>query len=53
VGEGKRLNNGEIPPLRVKVGDKVIFNKYAGTEIELDGEKYLIMSEDEVLAILE
>ena len=53
VGEGKRLNNGEIVPLKVKVGDKVIFNKYAGTEVELDGEKYLIMSEDEVLAILE
>jgi chaperonin GroES len=53
VGEGKRLNNGEIAPLKVKVGDKVIFNKYAGTEVELDGEKYLIMSEDEVLAILE
>jgi len=53
VGEGKRLNNGEIASLRVKVGDKVVFNKYAGTEVELDGEKYLIMSEDEVLAILE
>lgn len=41
-----------LPP-KGKGGDKVIFNKYAGTEIELDGEKYLIMSEDEVLAILE
>ncbi|ADC90075.1 chaperonin Cpn10 [Thermocrinis albus DSM 14484] len=53
VGEGKLLNNGQIVPLKVKVGDKVVFNKYAGTEVELDGEKYLIMSQDEVLAILE
>ncbi len=53
VGEGKLLNNGEIKPLKVKEGDVVLFNKYAGTEVELDGEKYLIMSEDEVLAIVE
>ncbi|WP_333784469.1 co-chaperone GroES [Thermocrinis sp.] len=53
VGEGKLLNNGQIVSPKVKVGDKVIFNKYAGTEVELDGEKYLIMSEDEVLAIIE
>lgn len=37
----------------MKKGDKVVFNKYAGTEVELDGEKYLIMSEDEVLAVIE
>ncbi|WP_029551683.1 co-chaperone GroES [Thermocrinis jamiesonii] len=53
VGEGKLLNNGQIVSPKVKVGDKIIFNKYAGTEVELDGEKYLIMSEDEVLAIIE
>jgi chaperonin GroES len=53
VGEGKLLNNGEIKPLKVKEGDVVLFNKYAGTEVELDGEKYLVMSEDEVLAIVE
>jgi len=53
VGEGKLLNNGQIVPPKVKVGDKIIFNKYAGTEVELDGEKYLIMSLDEVLAIIE
>ena len=53
VGEGKLLQNGEIKPLRVKVGDYVVFNKYAGTEVELEGEKYLILSEEEVLAILE
>ncbi len=53
VGEGKLLNNGDLKPLKVKEGDVVLFNKYAGTEVELDGEKYLIMSEDEVLAIVE
>jgi len=53
VGDGKLLNNGQVVAPKVKPGDKVVFNKYAGTEIELDGEKYLIMSEDEVLAIIE
>ena len=51
VGEGKLLQNGQQVPPKVKPGDKVMFNKYAGTEVELDGEKFLIMSEDEVLAI--
>ncbi|MCS7278011.1 MAG: co-chaperone GroES [Aquificaceae bacterium] len=53
VGEGKLLQNGQQVPPKVKPGDKVVFNKYAGTEVEVDGEKYLIMSEDEVLAIVE
>ena len=53
VGEGKLLQNGQQVPPKVKPGDKVVFNKYAGTEVELDGEKFLIMSEDEVLAIIE
>ncbi len=53
VGDGKVLQNGQVLPPKVKVGDKVVFNKYAGTEVELDGEKFLIMSEDEVLAIIE
>ncbi|MEJ7555159.1 MAG: co-chaperone GroES [Aquificaceae bacterium] len=53
VGEGKLLQNGQQVPPKVKPGDKVVFNKYAGTEVELDGEKFLIMSEDEVLAIVE
>jgi len=52
VGEGKPLENGQIRPLRVKEGDYVVFNKYAGTEVELEGKKYLILSEEEVLAIL-
>lgn len=53
VGEGKLLQNGQQVSPKVKPGDKVVFNKYAGTEVELEGEKLLIMSEDEVLAILE
>ncbi|MDW8095193.1 MAG: co-chaperone GroES [Aquificaceae bacterium] len=53
VGEGKVLQNGEKLKPAVKPGDKVVFNKYAGTEVELEGEKYLIMSEDEILAIVE
>ncbi|MCS7263021.1 MAG: co-chaperone GroES [Aquificaceae bacterium] len=53
VGEGKLLQSGQQVSLRVKPGDKVVFNKYAGTEVELDGEKYLIMSEEEILAVVE
>ncbi len=53
VGDGKVLSNGQVQKPVVKAGDKVLFNKYAGSEVELDGEKYLVMSEDEVLAIIE
>ncbi|MBP8612507.1 MAG: co-chaperone GroES [Candidatus Atribacteria bacterium] len=52
VGSGTLLDNGQRVPLEVKVGDTVIFSKYAGTEVKLDDEKYLIISEKEVLAIL-
>lgn len=52
VGSGRLLDNGKKAELEVKVGDTVIFSKYAGTEIKLDGEKYLILSESDVLAIL-
>lgn len=52
VGKGKTLENGQKIPLEVKVGDMVIFSKYAGTEVKLDGEKYLILTESDVLAIL-
>jgi chaperonin GroES len=52
VGSGRLLDNGKKVELEVKVGDTVIFSKYAGTEIKLDGEKYLILSESDVLAIL-
>lgn len=53
VGTGKRLDNGELAALSVKKGDEVIFTSYAGTEIKLDGDEVLIMSEDDVLAIVE
>jgi chaperonin GroES len=53
VGPGKRDDSGKPIPLDVKAGDRVLFSKYAGTEVKLDGEEHLIISEDEVLAILE
>ncbi len=52
VGEGKANDKGERTPLTVKAGDKVIFTSYAGTEIKLDDEEYLIMKEDDILAII-
>mgnify|MGYP000949119573 CR=1 FL=1 len=51
VGSGKRAKDGTIIPFTVKVGDNVIFGKYSGNDIELDGEKYKILAEDEILAI--
>ena len=53
VGQGKRLENGKVVPLDVKPGDRILFGKYSGSEIKLDGEEYQIMREDEVLGILE
>ena len=53
VGEGKKLDNGERVPLDVKEGDRVLFGKYAGTEIKLDGDEYLIMREDDILGVIE
>ncbi len=53
VGEGKLLENGEIKPLKVKVGDKVIYSKYAGNDIVVDGEELIILREDDILAIIE
>lgn len=53
VGDGRILDNGQKQPLTVKVGDKILFSKYAGTEIKIKGEEYLIMREDDVLAIIE
>ena len=52
VGEGRILENGQKVPLTVKVGDEVIFGKYAGTEIEIDDEKYLVMREEDIYAIV-
>jgi chaperonin GroES len=53
VGEGKKLDSGERVPLDIKEGDRVLFGKYAGTEIKLDGEEYLIMREDDILGVIE
>jgi chaperonin GroES len=53
VGQGKRLENGKVVALDVKAGDRILFGKYSGSEIKLDGEEYVIMREDEVLGILE
>jgi len=53
VGEGKLLADGKIRPLNVKVGDKVIFGKYSGTEFKFDGQEYLISREEELLGIIE
>jgi chaperonin GroES len=53
VGEGKLLENGNRLPLDVKVGDRVLFGKYSGTEIKIDDEEFLIMREDEILGIVE
>ncbi len=53
AGNGKILDNGEVRPLDVKAGDTVIFSKYAGTEIKLDGEELLMMREDDLLGVIE
>ena len=52
VGKGKSNDEGKVFPLDVKAGDKILFGKYSGSEIKLDGEEYLIMREEEVLGIL-
>ena len=53
LGDGKRLDNGERVAFSVKKGDEVIFTSYAGTEVKIDGEELMIMSEDDVLAVVE
>lgn len=53
VGEGKRNENGEIIPMSVKVGDVVLFKKYGPDEIEIEGKKYLVGEEEDVLAIIQ
>ena len=52
IGSGKTLDNGQKVPLEVKVGDRVLFAKYAGTEVKIDGEEYMVLKESDVLAIL-
>ncbi|WP_437639558.1 co-chaperone GroES [Sorangium sp. So ce854] len=53
VGNGKVLKDGKVRPLEVKVGDKVLFGKYSGTEVKLDGEEHVLLREDDVLAVTE
>ena len=53
VGKGKVNDDGKRVPLDVRAGDRILFGKYAGQEIKLDGEEYLIMKEDDVLAVIE
>ena len=53
VGKGKVLDNGKQVPLEVKKGDRVLFAKYGGTDIKIDGEEHLIMREDDIIAIVE
>jgi len=53
VGSGKRLDSGDKAPMTLKEGDRVLFTSYAGTEIKIEGEEYLIMKEDDILAVLE
>jgi len=53
VGKGKRLEDGEVVPLDVQAGDRILFGKYSGSEIKVDGEEFLIMREDDVLGVIE
>ena len=53
VGKGKILESGEVRPLDLKAGDKVLFGKYSGTEVKVEGEDLLVMREDDVMAVIE
>ena len=53
VGKGKVNDDGKLTPLDVKVGDKILFGKYSGTEVKLNGEEHLIMREDDILGVIE
>ncbi|MDX1606223.1 MAG: co-chaperone GroES [Candidatus Competibacterales bacterium] len=53
VGNGKLLDNGEVRALDVKPGDKVLFGKYSGNEVKLEGDELVVMREDEIMAVLE
>lgn len=53
AGNGKKTEEGKVLPLDVKVGDTVLFGKYAGTEVKVDGEDFLMMREDDILAVVE
>jgi len=53
VGPGKQLDNGQIAPMSVKIGDQVVFKKYSPDEIKIDGDDYLILDENDIVAVLE
>jgi chaperonin GroES len=53
VGKGKILENGDIRPLDLKVGDKILFGKYSGTEVKMDGDELVVMREEDVMAVVE
>jgi chaperonin GroES len=53
VGQGKVMDNGEVRKLELKKGDKVLFGKYSGTEVKVEGEELLVMREDDVMAVIE
>ncbi|MBK8011941.1 MAG: co-chaperone GroES [Deltaproteobacteria bacterium] len=53
VGNGKTLEDGKVRALEVKVGDRILFGKYSGTEIKIEGDEHIILREDEVLGVLE
>ncbi len=52
IGSGKQLDNGQVRALDVKVGDKVLFGKYAGNEVKVDGEEVIVMREEDIMGIL-
>jgi chaperonin GroES len=53
VGNGKKTEDGKVIPVDLKAGDKVLFGKYSGTEVKVEGEEYLIMREDDILGVIE
>jgi chaperonin GroES len=53
VGKGKILENGDVRPLDVKIGDSVLFGKYSGTEIKVEGDELLVMREEDIMAVIE
>jgi chaperonin GroES len=53
VGHGKPLDNGQVRPMDVKVGDKVLFGKYSGSEVKIDGQELLVMREEDIMAVLD
>jgi chaperonin GroES len=53
IGNGKVLDNGQVRPLEVKVGDKVLFGKYSGTEVKIEGTEYLMLREEDIMGVFE